>query len=1014
MKRNARLFACAWLIASAACAWALDPSLDISQYGHTAWKNLDGFGPGTVQPITQTADGYLWLGTPSGLMRFDGVESERWDPPEGSALPDQRVRALLGTRDGALWIGTLRGLSMLKEGKLTTRSELAGRFVNALVEDSEGSVWVAASDERNGILCAIRGDASECVGADGRFGGAIMSVHRDEEGAIWLAAGNRVWRWTPRPAIAYELPAKVTTLGTLTGAPGGGVLVGTPAGIFRIANGKVEPFPMKVLAPPGYANKMMLDRNGALWMAVIDGGLLHLHGDRIDAYATPEGLSGDQVYGLFEDREGNVWVSTRSGLDRFRPMAAPFYAEAQGVKGRTLAVLAARDGALWFGTTTGLYRLRDGKVKLVRDVSSYVLAEDRSGRIWTGMSSTAKHGAEMGYLEGDRFVSVDVSAGNDNQAIVQGVLGYVWVAQRNGLLVILPDGSIERRSLRDLGDPGAPSALAADPQRGAWVGFRSGVVMHVFGAKPDFVIRLDLDQPVAHPVNHINVDADGTVWAATESGLSRIARGRVSRLDKRSGLPCDAVYSMVEAGGSVWLYMACGLAQVTRSDLDAWAKAAEGGQTVPVQARLLDHWDGVRTDLFMNFVGQVPQTHSYGSRMTRSSDGRIWLATIDGAAFVDPGRIPFNDVPPPVHIERVVADGAPHVAGTSLDFPPRTRNLEIDYTGLSLTLPQKVRFRYRLEGRDGGWQEAGNRRKAFYTDLPPGQYRFRVIAANNSGVWNAQGDTLVFSIAAEAWQTWPFRVACGVAIALLLFALYRLRMHRLARDFAVALEARVNERLRIARDLHDTLLQDFHGLLLGFQTALQLWPRKEGRDTLEKTIDQAADTITRGRDAVHGLRASATETNDLAEAIRTLGETLVTEHDAQGGIALSVEVQGESRALHPILRDELFRIAGEALRNAFRHARAKRIEVGICYDDDKMVLRVRDDGAGMDADLLSQGPKSGHFGIAGMRERAKVAGGKLAIWSAAGTGTEVEVTIPASHAYAASPSTKLPSAAPEV
>jgi len=329
------------------------------------------------------------------------------------------------------------------------------------------------------------------------------------------------------------------------------------------------------------------------------------------------------------------------------------------------------------------------------------------------------------------------------------------------------------------------------------------------------------------------------------------------------------------------------------------------------------------------------------------------------------------------------------------------RDLQIDYTALSLVAPEKNAFRYKLEGRDSDWQDAGNRRQAFYTDLDPGNYRFRVIAANNSGVWNEEGASLDFSVAAAYWQTNWFRALCVLALLALLITLYRLRVRQIARHFNATFDARVNERTRIARDLHDTLLQSFQGLLLRFQTALDLLPGRsaEAKQVLASAIDQAADAITEGRDAVQGLRASTIETNDLADSIRALGEELAS--DKGDKATLRVEVQGTQRALHPIVRDEIFRIAGEALRNAVRHASARQIEVEIRYDERQMRLRVRDDGIGIDPAVLRAEGRAGHFGLHGMRERSKLAGGKLTVWSGLDAGTEVELTIPASHAYAA-------------
>jgi signal transduction histidine kinase len=319
---------------------------------------------------------------------------------------------------------------------------------------------------------------------------------------------------------------------------------------------------------------------------------------------------------------------------------------------------------------------------------------------------------------------------------------------------------------------------------------------------------------------------------------------------------------------------------------------------------------------------------------------------------------------------------------------------------MSFSVPQKVRFRYILEGHDTVWQDPGDRRQAYYTDLTPGKYRFRVIASNNDGVWNEAGATLDFSIAPAWYQTNWFRVSCVSAFGLLLWALYRFRLRQVAYQFNMRLEERVSERTRIARDLHDTLLQSFHGLLLRFQMVSQLLPAGEAKQRLDGAIDQAAEAITEGRDAVQGLRSSTVETNDLAVAIRTIGEELAADETNQSSAVFEVEVEGTPRNLHPILRDEVYRLAGEALRNAFQHAQARRIEVEIRYDQKQFRLRVRDDGKGIDPKVLGGEGREGHYGLHGMRERAKLVGGKMSVWSKRDSGTEVELSIPASTAYA--------------
>jgi signal transduction histidine kinase len=380
----------------------------------------------------------------------------------------------------------------------------------------------------------------------------------------------------------------------------------------------------------------------------------------------------------------------------------------------------------------------------------------------------------------------------------------------------------------------------------------------------------------------------------------------------------------------------------------------------------------------------------------------LWFTTQDGVSVVDPHHLAFNKLPPPVHIEQITADDKPYDAVKGLRLPPRIHYLTIDYTALSLTIPEKVRFRYKLEGEDKDWREVVNDRQVQYTNLPPKHYRFRVLAANNSGVWNEEGAALDFEIPPMWYQTNWFRVACLAAFALLLWALYRLRVRQLAYQFNMRLEERVSERTRIARDLHDTLLQSFQALLPRLQAAIYKLPESpvEARKTLEVAVDQASEAITEGRDAVQGLRASTVEQNDLALAIRTVGEELASADHNQSSPEFNVVVEGTSRNLHPILRDEVYRLAAEALRNAFRHAAAQKVEVEIRYDEKHFRLRVRDDGKGIGDEVLRAKEREGHYGLPGMKERAGLVGGKLTIWSEVDNGTEIELVIPASRAYA--------------
>jgi len=385
----------------------------------------------------------------------------------------------------------------------------------------------------------------------------------------------------------------------------------------------------------------------------------------------------------------------------------------------------------------------------------------------------------------------------------------------------------------------------------------------------------------------------------------------------------------------------------------------------------------------------------------------LWFVAGGGVSVVDPRHLTVNKLLPPVQIEQIVADRKIHwqnfsgTAASNLRLPALSRDLQIDYTALSFVAPEKTRFKYKLEGYDGDWQDAGNRRQAFYTNLSPHKYRFRVMACNNSGVWNEAGASLDFSVAPAYYQTSWFLASCVAAFLAMFWGLYQLRLRYLKHQFDMRLEARVGERTRIARDLHDTMLQSFQGALMKFSAVTYLIPeRPDVQEKLEGVCEQARQAIAEGRDTVQGLRSSTIVANDLARAISTLGEGLAADHNGQGCPEFRVQVEGKSRDLPPLVRDEVYKIAGETLRNAFRHACARRIEVEIRYEPRQFRLQVRDNGKGIDREVLSAGGRAGHHGLPGISERAKLAGGKLSVRSQLDSGTEIELTIPAALAYA--------------
>jgi signal transduction histidine kinase len=648
-------------------------------------------------------------------------------------------------------------------------------------------------------------------------------------------------------------------------------------------------------------------------------------------------------------------------------------------------VLAARDGAVWLANSGSLDHIVNGTVSSIRAGSglpgqqSTVLFEDRSGNMWVGVDDA------LYLFENGRFRRLPVRNQTPLGLIVgitEDIDGNIWAecAGHPRKLVRIRNFQVQEEISSTQVPPG--HTLAPDPNGGIWIGTLKGELI-LF--RHGIVERVSL-QPRGNPVSRqILVRADGSVLAATEEGLVAVREGKVQRMNTANGLPCDLVIGFIEDNEKRWwLYTGCGLVELSRAEFQKWWANPQA----VVQTRLYDRLDGVQ-----------PNTPSFNPA-AYSPDGRLWFATGVVAQMLDLSKLSREPLPAQTYIESVTVDRKELASTGNLRIGPYPRDLQINYTSPTFLIPQKVKFRYRLEGYERDWHDAGMRRQAFYTDLPPGKYSFRVIASNSDGIWNESGAKLDFSIAPAYYQTNWFRAFCVMVFMALLWAAYQWRLRRLRHQFEITLDARIGERTRIARELHDTLLQSFHGVLLRFQTAFQLLPERpiEAKEKLESAIDQAAEAITEGRDAVQGLRDSTVQSNDLALAISMVGEELKSHSTGRQPI-LRVAVEGGSRNLHPILRDEVYKITAEALRNAFLHAEAKQVEVEIRYDDEQFRLRVRDDGKGMNSKLLSSHGKEGHFGLPGMRERATLIGAKLTIWSEVDSGTEVELRVPAGLAY---------------
>jgi signal transduction histidine kinase len=577
-----------------------------------------------------------------------------------------------------------------------------------------------------------------------------------------------------------------------------------------------------------------------------------------------------------------------------------------------------------------------------------------------------------------------VSGYSGVQAIAHGDDGVLWVSLNTPGIHRLADGRWQQLRGRTGLPPGSSPLVMLPSRDGAvWMGYARDQIAILRG---DDIRALGREDGLAVGNVTALLESRGGVWIGGERGLARFAQGRVRSLPSTDDSPFRGITGIVQTrAGDLWLNGARGVLHVKAVDV------ATLFDTSTPRYELFDFLDG---------MPGVPAQFRPIPTAAEGGDGRLWFATTSGVVSIDPARIRRNPLAPPVSILSLAADGQAHRVGAGvLRLPPGTRNLQIAYTALSLSIPERVRFRYKLDGYDTAWQDAGTRRTAFYNDPGPGTYTFRVIAANNDGVWNEVGAALPVVIAPQYYQTTWFLVLCGLLGATLLWIAYLLRLRHLSTQIRARLHERHHERERIARELHDTLLQSVQGLILRFHAVSQSLGRDApGHAAMERVLQRADDVLAEARDRVLDLRR-ARMSGELSDALAALGEDLVPDHATE----FRLEVEGEARALDALVRDELYRIAREAVFNAFQHAQAAHVEVDLGYRHDAVHLRVRDDGVGLPEAVLRAGGRQGHWGLYGMRERAQRIGGTLALTSAEGVGTTVSLRVPASVAYRATP-----------
>lgn len=987
------------LLLAASPAAALDPDKLITQYGHTAWRVRDG---DLTNPagITQTTDGYIWIGTREGLMRFDGVKFSLWTPPEGQSLPGRGFSYLLGGRDGSLWIGTAGGLSQLKDGQLFNYAPPQGSGgIGVIIEDETGTIWFTRYfiKDGKGPLCRIKAQELRCYGKeDGIKATYGLGLAKDKAGNIWFGS-KMLYRWTPESSSVYfEEEIKRTggdgVIDVAAGASGEiwATLDGTgpDLGVRYYSGGKWASYVV-----PGFngaavrSHTLYMDRHNSLWVGTESEGLYHIHDGIADHYGMEDGLTGDTISHMYEDREGNLWVVTDSGVDMFRDTPVVSFSASEGLSGASInSVLALRDGSVWVGTQKAVDILRAGGRSAISTLDGLpgqdasALHEDRAGRIWMMVGvrlMTYKRGrfSEIKKPDGSLFGDIQTT-----WSVTEDGDGDVWAVIAQGdkrHLLRIRDQMVQESILLD-DSIRLAVYLAADRQGGIWIASQRDKLARYRNGQMEFISLGDQD---AITIYNLDVDADNAVWVGTNEGLYRWKDGGLSRLDARNGLPCSSAIARLEDDyGNLWIYARCGLLKIPASDMAAWRKLPES----KVKVETFDALDGAQPG-----AGDLRQ-----QRASKSPDGRLWFMNGRVVQMIDPHRTYTNAIPPPVHIEGLVADRKSYGTRGGLSLPPLRGELEIDYTALSFTVPRRVGFRYKLEGYEEEWQDVGTRRQAFYNNLSPGRYRFRVIASNHDGVWNETGAAMDFTIEPTWYQTTSFRLLCILLAGLIAWSLYRLRIRQISRGISVRFDERLAERTRLARELHDTFLQTVQGSKLVADDALeQPGDAARLRRAMEQISVWLGQATEEGRAALNSLRASTTEKNDLAGALRRATETYRLKISA----AATFSVVGASREMHPIVRDEVYRIGYEAIRNACLHSKASRLEVELRYAQD-LSVRVKDDGIGIEPAVAAEG-KAGHYGLKGMRERSARIGATLTIVSQTNSGTEVTVVVPGSVVF---------------
>ena len=949
---------------------ALDPSEPASSYIRMAFTRADGLQGMTINAVLQTRNGFLWIGHQNLLERFDGRHFQAvMFPPQIGSLGIGH--ALAEAPDGALWVGTGGGVLRIPSTSL-------GRF--GLMNSTVYHVGAGQAD-------------------------SIVSLHFSRDGVLWVGTDQGLYRYD-RGAFSAVLPN--TSIPHIEGARNGNLLVTTGKGFVELERGQIVPHPdlaARLGVPADKIYHVIEDSRGVRWYCTAAGVARESNGsvERIQPYKygkTPE------AFRAYEDPQGNVWVALATGLFR--------------------------------ATATGL--------EAVPDTNARFMTADFDGNLWLGTNGEGLVRLKNRYTR--MFTKADGLPGNVTETALRTSDGKLWVGSSCGGLSLLDGIHFRTFSEKDGLANSCVFALAEDRNKDLWVGTNGGGAFRFHDGR-----FTQFAGPQGLPngqVNSIVAARDGSVWLATQKGLVRIRNGQVRTYTIADGLSGNTIINVYEDhSGVIWAGAIKGvdyldgdrfvplppipgaqgypvLGEDSSHGLYVWAPPAgvlrrEGLRMVKVFSSELgmlswrdDVWfcgDGVirTSEAALRSPDDAPQDYTrFGPAdglapaecgngyptLALTDDGKLWAATVNGLAMIDTRRLPRADRKPAIYMEPVVVGRKPQPPGDELTLPPGTNHVELRFAVVELTSPERTRLQYRLDGVDHEWLDADDTtRSATYNSIPIGAHNFHVRACNGQGIWDRVG--IAYSVTQQPYfyQTDLFRIVIVAGALLLVAGAFRLRLHQMAAQMNVRLDERVAERTRLARELHDTLLQTIQATQMVAADAVHDAGTTEMAATLAKLSKWLAQAMQEARASLLSLRDSIAESNDLADALQRAGEECIAHHP----IRFSLAVEGTAREMHPVARDEVYRIGYEAIRNACAHSGGSQVDVTLSYAH-SLELRVRDDGRGIDPEIAAKG-RVGHFGLAGMQERATRIGAKLSIRSSASAGTEVELIVPGQIMY---------------